>query len=165
MKNIEILDLASVLSTYAKDLKNLKGAKFGYALLKNIDKLQAECKAIDEARNIPADFKEYETKRIEICEKYAEKDEEGKPRKKQYAQGGFEYVIDQTNTSFTSEIEGLKEKYATAIEEFTKNEVDYKTFLTSENPEFKLTLVDIDSIPEDISVELLSVVKAFIKED
>lgn len=165
MKNIEILDLASMLSTYAKDLKNLKGAKFGYALLKNIDKLTAECKLIEEARGIPEKFKEYETKRIALCEKYADKDETGQPQKKQYSATSFEYIINPDNIQFISEVETLKNEYTQAIEEFAKTEEDYKTLLNSENNDFKLTLITFDCVPEDISVELLSVIKSFIKDE
>lgn len=165
MKNIEIFDLASVLSSYAPQLRTLKGAKFGFALLKNIDKLSAEIKSIEAARNIPEDYKKYEDARIALCEKYSEKDENGESKKIQHSQNSFEYVIGADNKDFLEETTRLKEEHATALEDFKKSEEDYKTLLNSENTEFKLTLVDFSDIPSDISVEIMSVIKPFIKDE
>ncbi len=165
MKNIEIFDLASILSSYASQLRSLKGAKFGFALLKNIDKLSAEIKTLEAARNIPEAYKEYEQKRIALCEKYAEKDEKGQPKKIQRGPNSFDYAITPDNSDFIQETDKLREEYATALEEFKGTEAEYKTLLSAENAEFKLSMVNFEDVPSDISVELMSVVKPFIKDE
>jgi len=58
---------------------NLKGVKFSYALSKNRKMIMAELETLQEAIKPSEAFAEYDKKRIELCEKFADQ-ENGKAK-------------------------------------------------------------------------------------
>lgn len=161
MKNYEVIELAETLSAYVNQLKVLKGAKFGYSLLKNIDLIAKEAKTIQEVQKIEEGFKTFEEKRIELCEKFAEKDETGQVKKNHKTKTSYEYVLDKTNPEFIDGFSKLQEEFKEAIQLQNANFKEYELFLNDENT-IELIKFSFDIVPEDISLELLSVIKAFL---
>lgn len=163
MKNLEVLELTNRVSTYLMQLKQLKGAKFSYAIVKNFNILEKEVKDINSTITPSEDYKSYEADRIALCEKFAKKDELGNSIKKNIqANGAFEYDLDVTDKTFIEEIRKLQEKYKTALEDQSKKIEEYHKFLQEES-EILFHTVSLDDIPSDISVELMSVIEPFIK--
>jgi hypothetical protein len=161
MKNLEIINLAETLTAYAQQLKSLKGAKFANCIIKNSDLLGKESKTILDSRKIEDSYKEYETKRLELCEKFAEKEENGKPKKKSINAQNFEYVIDSTNTEFISSIDKLREEYKDILKLQDEHQLDFNKFLDEEST-IELFKINIDNVDDAISVELFSAIKSFI---
>lgn len=165
MKNIEILELSDILSFYAKELKNLKGAKFAYTVIKNIDIIEKEAKSLLESKNVSEKYSELEKKRLELCEKHADKDDKNEPIKKKFEGDRFEYSISITKMdAFNADINALFEENKEAIEEQKKYDEDFKTLLNSES-DIVLKKISIDDVPSDISVELFAAIKKFIKDE
>ena len=82
MTKRNLLDLYQSLNK----LSTLPGAKFSYAVAKNMLVIKNEMEALNEVQKPKADFiklqKEFEPKRIEIVEKYCKKDDKGIALKK-----------------------------------------------------------------------------------
>jgi hypothetical protein len=79
--NNQILVLNQLLKSNL--LSTLTGAKLNYALLKNINKIEKETEDIKKIVNPSDRYKEFDKKRIDICQLYCEKDEKGENIKKQ----------------------------------------------------------------------------------
>lgn len=161
MKNYEVLEIAEILSAYVNQLKVLKGAKFGYSILKNIDLISKEAKTIQEVQKIEDGFKLFEEKRIELCEKFANKDEEGKSKKIYKTKTNFEYDLDKTDVKFIDAFSKLQEEYKESIMLQNGNFKEFESFLKEDNT-IELIKFNFDIVPEDISLELLSAIKVFI---
>ena len=164
MKNHEVVELAERLNGYAPQIKALKGAKFGYCIIKNTEALGKEAKAVVDAKKVNEDFTKYDAERITVCEKFAEKDEKSETKKRPIGPGKFEYIIDTNGEDFKTAIADLQTKYIDAIAAQTTNDQDYFTFLNEENTTFVPYKISIDAVPDEISIEILSVVKSFIQE-
>jgi len=161
MKNIEVLNLVESLNSNAEELKKLKGAKFAYCIIKNIEALNSEAKIIQSIHTISDKYKEYDSKRIEICEKYADRDDNGEIIKNYITEKSFEYKLDLSNQEFINEMESLAREYNDTLVESNEKTLEYNRFLMSESG-INFTKIDIDSIPNDISVELLAIIRPFI---
>jgi hypothetical protein len=148
MKNFEVINLAETLTAYAQQLKSLKGAKFANCIIKNSDLLGKESKTILDSRKIEDSYKEYETKRVELCEKFSNKNEDGTPKKK-------------SSTEFISAIDALKDEYKDVLKLQDEHQLDFNKFLEDEST-LELIKISIDSVDDAISVELFSAIKSFI---
>lgn len=163
MKNIEILNLVESLNSNIDELKKLRGAKFAYAIIKNLELLGTEAKLIQSIYTVSDEYKEYDKTRIDICERYAQRNEAGEVIKNWFDDKSFEYKLDTTNQEFLKEIEELTTKFNTVLKENNDKSVEYNKFLMEESL-IKFVDIDINSVPEDITVELLSIIKPFIKD-
>ncbi|MFW6272824.1 MAG: hypothetical protein ACOC2U_03490, partial [bacterium] len=74
MKRSEVIGL---LNTIDNVLPLSKKVKFNYALLKNKKILEAEQEIIKEVLKPSDAFMEFDQKRIDVCKKHADKDENG----------------------------------------------------------------------------------------
>jgi len=161
MKKAELLDLQEKITFYSKELKDLKGAKFSYAIIKNSAMLQKECEAIIEAGKSPASYLEYDQERVKLCEMLAKKDENGQPIKKNQKGESFEYDIDLTSPQWTTEFNALQEKHKAAIEENKKVKNDWIQFLNTES-EIQFHKIKLEDVPDSISVEIMSLIEPFL---
>ncbi len=85
--------------------KDLPGAKFNYALIKNLNLLRPVVEAMDKVKTDSKPYMEYQTKRVELAKKYSKKNEDGSP------------VME--NNSFTIEnIKEFTEEHAKLAEEY-----------------------------------------------
>lgn len=134
------------------EVSELKGVKFAFSVLKNrkiFEKQIEEDKEIFEKILAPTeDFKEFETKRIELCVIHSEKDEVGNPivENDQYKISDYD--------SFNIELEKLYEKHKETVESRKKQIDDYNS-LMEEELELEFKKVSFEDIPEDISEKQL----------
>lgn len=163
MKNYEILNLAELLNLNLSKLKDLKGAQFTYALLKNIDKIDKEVKIINESMKPTDEYAKYDKERVAMCEQHAKKDDKGNLLKKSMGNGQFEYDIDTESLAWLDDIAKLKTKYATEIEKRNEQIKSYSELLEIES-DLELYKVKLDAVPNDISLELMNVIKMFVIE-
>lgn len=136
----------------------LKGIKFAYAVNKNKKKFLKELKEIAKLMEMSEEFKIYEKKRVEICEKFCEKDEEGKAIVKNNAYAGL-----KENAEFDSAMDALSEENKELINARKKQISEYNNFL---NEEFEIDIykIKLEDVPSDISVNQLKSIEFMIEE-
>lgn len=75
MNNEDLFKLLQGLNEVA----GYKGARFAYAVARNIDKLTNECKLLEKQVVPSEEFQEFENKRLELAKGYCDKNEDGSP--------------------------------------------------------------------------------------
>lgn len=163
MKNSDLLQLNNKINHYIKPLKDLKGAKFSYALIKNTEILQKETKDILAIVTPNEAYQAYDKARVTLCESFAKKDDKGNIiRKNMRENGQFDYDIDVNDVAFKMAVEQLKEEHKDAIKEQDEKIAEYNKFLDEEST-VSFHKISISDVPNDISVELMSVIEPFIQ--
>ena len=134
----------------------LNGVKFAYAVSRNIDILKREIESIEKTLELPEDFKEFETKRIALAEKYAERDEKGKTLKEKATNGSEQFVIIPANQKkFDKEFDVLRGEYKEAVALRDKQIEEYTKLLTEESDvvPYKIKLEDV---PKEITTRQMT---------
>lgn len=149
------LDLVNLFQSLHQ-VKELKGIKFAYSVIKNINIIKSEIEALQKASESSLGFIEYEKKRIELAKKFAKKDK-GEP-----VIEGDRYILEDEK-KFGKEWEKLKKEYE---EEVGKREWQIKQCndLLMEDSDIKLHKIKMADVPQDISVKLLEGIFAVIEE-
>jgi hypothetical protein len=142
VKRGELFNLAGVFAS----VRNLScGGKLGYAIAKNKRAIGKEWEATQKVLEFSEKYKEYDDKRIKLCEKFADKDEKGKPILKNNNFIGLE-----NNKEFKEELDKLKEEYKEAVAEQKEKKDTYNNML-DEEIDFDLHKVKFDELPKDIT--------------
>lgn len=144
------------LLTNLSELNNLTGAKFSYVILKNKMLIEAEVKLLNEVNKQSNEYQRFEYDRIVLCEKYSEKDENGKS----ILFNNYYKIVDKEN--FDIEMKDLTEKYQQDIinENIRKESFE---ILLNEKTEINFLKVKIDDVPENITFKQLDVIKDFLE--
>jgi hypothetical protein len=129
-------------------VKDLKGVKFAYALLKNKKKIEEEIKIFEEIIKPNAKFEEYEIERIRLCEFHSEKNEDGTPV---IISNRYKLVDDNI---FNKELELLKLDYNEFIDERMMQLNEYNKML-EEDINIEIIKIKFDDIPSNISAKEL----------
>lgn len=153
----ELIELSRVLYQVIK----LSGAKFAYGVKRNIDLTKPEIEALDKAMAPSEDFmklqEEFESQRIEIVEKYANKDSEGKPLKKMAELNGKQvevYDMDPEKSKISNEEceSAMKAKNPEVYEARLKQLKDYEEILKEEvKVAFFPYTVNLSEVPDGIT--------------
>lgn len=138
-------------------LANLKGFKLAYAVARTKAKLKPEIEALDEALKPDNAFQEYEKKRLNLCRKYARKDEFGEP----IVQGN-QFVF-ENREEFEAQMIPLDDEYVNAIEVRKAQLEDYQKSLR-EPITVEVHQVSPDDLPQDLTVKEMEVLYLFIKD-
>jgi len=153
MTNLELIQLFKGLNSCG----NLKGVKFSYAVIKNINKIKPEVEAIEKTLQFSEEFGKFDKERIELAKKYAKKDDKGEAEIKNDT-----YVMEDT-TKFDEEFLALKETYKKEIEEREKQIEEYQNLL-KEEAKIELHKVNLENVPEDIETKQMNSIYAIIEE-
>lgn len=146
MKNVDLFRLRDGLN----DVSNLKGVKFAYSVLKNKKLVEDEIALIQKSVEMSPEYQEYERNRIELCEKYADKDKDGKSV---VVNGAYQI---ENKTEFNVEVEKIKNENLKFIEERVKQVNDYEVLLQEESDVAeKLSKVKEEYLPSDITANQL----------
>jgi NACalpha-BTF3-like transcription factor len=138
---------------------NLQGARFAYALGKNLDKINQEVKMIENAKRKPSKrLVEFSDKEIKLVKSFAKKDKEGNFIPSETG----EYIILNEDV-FNVEIAKLKEQYAEEIKEADEIKKDLETLL-DEDIKIELYKINFNIIPENITTRQLSGIYQLIEE-
>jgi hypothetical protein len=165
MKNSEVITLWNVLNRYQEQPQ--LPPKFAYAISRNKDKVASIIDALTKAQQILPQYMEYDTKRREVCEKYALREEDGS-FKLQDLNGQKGYLLDHDKTEeYTKEFEALNEEYKDALEEQQVKLLEYDSLLKEEVPnlESELYKVSLDVFPSMIPPVDMESFKYIVKED
>ncbi len=137
MTKQEALGLFQGLNT----LGELKGARFAYAVNKNLGLLKPEVEAIEKAGSA------YEAKRVALLTEMSDKDESGNPIVKDN-----QYQVNMV-------------EFSKALTELQKGpEFQEYESLLKETSDFKPFKMKIDDVPQDISVGQLHIIKDLIED-
>lgn len=163
MKNYELYSLADSISKNLESLKYLKGAKFTYSIIKNIELIEKEIEVLTKMSKPSEEFENYDKDRLALCERLSQKDGEGNSLKNDLGNGNFEYILDINSKEWTEGTTLLSSKYLDAIKNREVQINNYNEILNKE-VELKFYEIKLDDIPNDINLELMNIIKYFIKE-
>lgn len=141
-------------------VSNLPGAKWAYAVARNIAKLKGEVEALQKAYSADKDFMTYEKQRLELAQKYSVK-EKGNP--KTVKVGGNEEFLIADKDKFNQKLKKLQKEHKKAIDERQKQVDDFNEIL-KEKIEIDLYMIDSDYIPEGITPAQVSAIMPIISE-
>lgn len=120
MKCEDVFQIYNTLKSL-DDAKFDANIKFKYAIARNKKILQPIVESLQEIIQPSEELKKFEPERVELCRKYADKDEEGSPK---FIEDRF--IIIENREEFNKELEELREKYK---EEMDKQEEKNKEFI------------------------------------
>lgn len=156
MKRFEIIDLSKNLSSF--DIRS--GNKFFmFALEKNKATIKALISEINDKRTslVPEDYVTFENSRMALLAEHSKKDESGNPIVE-----GNSVVLEDTE-KFNSAFSELKEKYSEAIKSLSEADKAFGDYL-KEDVSVEFAKISFKFVPEVITSEQYSAIRAFIKE-
>lgn len=145
--------------------------KFNYAIAKNLRKLEARIKLYEKASELREEYKKFLEEKEDANKKFADKDENGDPKKKVINQEGMRgqmaYVIPgdgDPKSEYTKAIEKIVAKHKPAIDARSKQVKEYNEFMQDEAEDVNLHMVDLDLVPAGLSRKAMDAVYFMIKE-
>jgi len=142
MKNYELYNVKTVLSKNA--FAKSKNTRVLYFTLKNLKKVEEEISIFEKIREMSPEYQKYDKKRVEICEKYAEKDETGKSVIK-----NGQYSINEENTiKVNEEIQKLIEENKKVVEEQNVKNKSYVEMLNNDS-DVVFYKIKVDELPTE----------------
>ena len=155
--NKEAIKLFKVLSEMEQTVLPLK---FAYAVMRTKKGLQPVVDSFNELRKPPEDYTKYETKRVEICQKYAKKVE---GLDEPLIEDG-KYTIDEANATVLKEaMEALQREYEPLFKEMEDKSNGISSLL-DESSDVEIFTVDIEFLPKEITPEKLEIISCMIRE-
>jgi ATP-dependent Lon protease len=162
METVE-LTKGEVLELYLglNSLGELHGAKFAYAVMRNINSLKGEAEALLEARNPKQEYVIFEREQISLAKLHAVM-KDGVPQK--YTENGKEFYAIADMEKFNKEFEALREKHLPAINNYQAQLRELESIL-KEKVTVGIYKVSREFIPENISVKQFASIEAIISDD
>lgn len=142
MKNKDILKLKQSLDLVG----NLNGIKFAYAIARNKKFIESEIEAFNEIIKPSEKFKEFDAKRVALCQELGDKNEKGEVK---FANN--QYVIVENKTKFDKEFGKLKTEYKKDIEERDKKIKEFNEVFLEANSKFEFYRIKLEDIPKEIT--------------
>lgn len=152
MTKQELLNLFDALHRVGE----YKGAKFAYAVAKNIQILKPEVEAITEAQKPSAEFEEYDKQRMQLASKFSKKDKNNEPI---IINNRFEL---DDREGFETAWEALRVTFKDVLAERDKQMKEYQEFL-QEEVEVILYKIKEENLPQDISSGQLTAIFAIVE--
>ena len=134
-----LLELWNNLST----LSDLKGFRLGYAIARTKAKLKHEIEVLEESIKPDTSYQEYDAKRIELCRRFAKKDDKG------------ESILQDNQFVFGDNYGGFNEELLLLQDEFAKAIENRRQQIESFN----------DLMKEEITIEVHEITEADIPTD
>lgn len=160
LNNRELIDFFDAMKKISETEKNKK--MFTNALIYNEEKLKADVNSVLGCAIPSPEYSEYEKKRGDLIEKYAERDEDGN------------MVVDETSRLIKIKIESYKEakeKFDSLAKEYSgiiqKRQKDLQEYydLLDEEVEIEIKQVSIDYFPDYINKVMMRALKPMVKEE
>lgn len=136
----------------------LKGAKFTYAVARNLATLKPEVEALAKVVEQSEEFKEFETKRIALAEKFSKKDKDNKP-----VVSNANYVIEDQAT-FDTEYKALREANKEILKKYEEQVKEYGELLKSD-VSVNLIKVKLADVPADITAAQMNGILEMVEEE
>lgn len=152
-----------------KKLGSLQGAKFAYAISRNLGLLQPEIEALKksvEQINSEEKYVAYEKARIKLAEEYANKDDKGLPIKiKKIVNKVETEVFDglDNNPEWEKVVASLREEHKEAIDNFNKQQTEQNELLKTEST-ITLYKVALADVPNAITADQMKRLAEIVEE-
>jgi len=154
MKKLGLFQLLQGLQAVAE----YPGAKFAYGVAKNISLITPECDLIKKLSAPSAELQEYEQERVNLAEKFADKNEDGTPEIRDN-----NYVMsDENRDQFVAEVKALQERYSDAIAAQNAKAQDVNALLEEES-DIELYKISEALLPEEITASQVFSIFAVIE--
>lgn len=157
MKRSKIVGIFNYFSSIEDQKISPKGA---YASSKNISLAKNEIEALQKAQakaEMPEGVRECELKRIELCKKYCNKDEDGELI---IINEKFDIPLDAQN-KIDKELVKLQEEHKDAFEEKEKIEKEFSELL-EEDVKIEFHKIKLEDLPERISPAEIKIIEDLI---
>jgi hypothetical protein len=147
--------------------------KFLYAVAKMKARLDSIMKTLDSLKKPSEKIQEFWQKLDEINKKHAETDESGTVLYTSVTMDGqhrkaYKKVIGEGNpeSKYTKEVDKLKEKYKSEIDEYEANVKKYNAMLDEKLPdgELRMHFIDLDIVPAGLNPKAMDGCLPFIKD-
>jgi len=151
-----LVQIWGVLNGLTAEKTTAKGA---YGIAKNKRIVDSEVKSIEEAQKnqkLPDGIEEFESKRIELCKKMADKDEEGNPM---VANNSF--VLVQNKQKFDKKLEKLRKDYDEPISLREKQDKEFQDFL-KEEVEIDFHTINVNDLPDNVTAQQIGILDEII---
>lgn len=150
--------LFNLLNVFEK-VKDLQSVKFAYATVKNKQKIISEIKEFN-TNNQPKrtkELNEWETARMTLCNEHCAK-KDGKP-----IITDNKFVGLEKNPEFEKELEELKKKHKTTLDDYQKQVNEYNKKI-GEEIVFELHQIEKKDLPAEITPNQLEDILVMVKE-
>lgn len=157
MKHKEVISQLRLLEV----VKGIESSKVNYGIHKNLVRLKKEVEILGKQEQEILDIKkEFETKRIELCQRYSKVDDvvQTNPDKT------FK-IIKEQEAEFNAKVKDLQEEYKETLADFDIKHKEFLTFITETESSFTPYHIIFSDIPEKISTENMAAIFPFIKEE
>ena len=154
MKRGKLVELNALLTNMKSQDK-----RFKFAIVRNLEYLEPEMKAIRETQKPSPRYEEYVQKRQQIGEEFVDRDEKGNPILA-LVEGVEIFQITEKKDEANSKVVELIKEYNDAIEE-KKQDINQFNELMEEEIEVDVCKVSFEFLPEDADYNAL---KPIIKE-
>ena len=144
-----------------KDVGNLTGARFSYAVARNLSYLKSEAEALEKAHNPDADYVLYDKERAELAEKHAQK-VDGKAQTT--TENGIQKYVIEDQEQFDKDLTALQGVHKGATDKRQKQLDDFKGIL-KEVVEVQLHMIPAEYIPEDITAQQMANILTIVSDD
>ena len=151
-----LVSIWGVLNGLAAEKTTAKGA---YGIAKNKRIVDAEVKSIEDAQKnqkLPEGIEEFEAKRIDLCKKMADKDEEGNPLVVNNS-----FVLAENKAKFDKKLEKLRKEYEVAITTRETQDKDFQDFL-KEEIEVDFHAIKVDDLPDNVTAQQIGILDEII---
>ena len=154
------INLYSALSD--KKLGSLQGAKFAYAISRNLSLLQPEIDALKKALEASDEFQKYDEARVELAKSHAKKNDKGEPETTKNAQGQETFVL-ENQEAFDKAFEALKEEHKATLEARQK-QVDEQNELLKTESTVTLYKVSLADVPNAITADQMKAISEIVED-
>lgn len=138
------------------DVSYLSGVKFAYTVVKNKKLIETEIQLLQDIIKPTDDFQRYERERIELCENFCVRGDDGQPIVE-----NNNYKIDD-KAGFDEAMDILKDKYETEIVNRAKQVDDYNRLL-GEDVDINLIKLKVTDLPEGMSADQIESVLEIVE--
>ena len=154
MKNKEVVALWNTLYEFT----DRPGTKFAYALLRTKQKLHPHVVKLQMLQMPSKEFIEFDSKRVSICSKFADRDEKGNPVQKD---GNF--VVTEKVDEFKEAYSALSEEYKAAQEEMDAKVAQYNVVL-DEEIDVDVYRVSLENCPQNFTAAEIESIMVLISD-
>jgi hypothetical protein len=138
-------------------------------LTAEVENIRDTQKAIFEDSEFANQIKEFDEKRIALCEEYSEKDEKGKAKKITLppvnGKPREEYdILAEQKDEFETQVAELRKQYQSAFDQEKVKIEEIQNFL-EEEVELELTMFKIEDLPEQMTINQMSLLFPIIKQN
>lgn len=158
-------DLVQLHNDLKKNLGSYKG-KLAYAINRNLGRIEKIVTALADTIKPSEDYSQkFDAPRIELCRKFSELDDSGKPRMDQLPNGAGKFVIkEQDREEFEAELSTLSAEQKDLIDEH-QVKIDAFNKLMDEEAEIDFFTIDPDTADLDsLTGDLMALVMPFFKD-